>query len=101
MSEVINKPTIINVWDILSKIKKEVSNSKTKTIYITMHPDLIRDLIMDPDLDAFLHNNRASVFTTETLELAFGCQIFEEREMHRNKIKVYYETDVLLDEGKQ
>lgn len=100
MSEVVSKPTIINVWDILSKIKKEVSNSKTKTIYITMHPDLIRNLITDPDLDSFLHN-RVSVITTETLELALECQIFEEREMHRNKIKVYYETDVLLDGGKQ
>ena len=100
MSEIINKPTIINMWDILSKIKKEELNSRTKTIYITMHPDLIKELLMDPDLDTFLHN-RVSVITTETLELAFGCQIFEESKMHRNKIKVYYETDVLLDGGKQ
>lgn len=100
MSEVLSKPTIINIWDILSKIKKEISNSRTKTIYITMHPDLIKELLMDPDIDSFLHN-RANVINIETLELALGCQIFEEREMHKNKIKVYYETDVLLDGGKQ
>ncbi len=95
MSEVINRPTIISIWNILSKVKKDISNSRTKTIYMTMHPDLLKDLLCDPDIDSFIGGQ--NILNEDSLERAFGVQIFVEAEMHRNKIKIYYEVDVILD----
>ena len=95
MSEIINRPTIISILNILSKAKKDISNSRTKTIYMTMHPDLLKDLLCDPDIDSFI--GRQNIINRDSLEHIFSVQIFEETEMHRNKIKIYYEVDVILD----
>ncbi len=95
MSEIVNKPTIISILNILSKVKKDISNSRTKTIYMTAHPDLLKDLLCDPYLDSFI--GIQDILNRDSLEYALGIQIFEETEMNRNKIKIYYKVDVILD----
>ena len=66
---------------------------------MTIHPDLSKDLLCDPDLESFI--GIQNIINRDSLEQALGVQVFEETEMHRNKIKIYYEVDVILGGEKE
>ena len=91
------KDPLLVIFEALREAHIKTKNSRTEFLYMTMHPDLLDAIITSPDIETYL-NSRPSIIGQKAVEEIFGCQVFLNREMHRNKIKIYAEHDILLED---
>ena len=91
--------TTFKIGDLMSKIKTIKANHTRNTLlYIDIHVSTLRDILLDPDLDSYMHYTRPPIITQLTIEELLGCKIFTHTDGDREIIKVTNRTEVILNE---
>jgi len=88
----------LTIGQIFEKLKEvsELNHAKTDTLYIEMHIQALEDLLMDPDLDAYIRFSRPTI-THETMERLFGVRVFTHHDDSKRFVfTVTYKTDFLV-----
>jgi len=89
--------TFMDIWEKLGEVKK-LEHAKTDTLYMEMHAETLRDLMLDPDMDRYITTS-PSIITAETVGMALGARIFLHTDSSkRNMITIVYRADVLIGE---
>lgn len=91
--------TFMDIWEKLGDVKK-LEHAKTDTLYMEMHAETLKDLMLDPDMDRYITTSSPMILTEDTIGRAFGARIFLHTDSSkRNMITVVYRADVLIGDS--
>ncbi len=89
--------TMEDVTKIIFEIKK-IEHAKTDTLYMEMHADTLKDLMLDPTIDSYIYNRTTNLL--DSVERLFGARIFTHTDSSkRNMITMVYRADVLIGDS--
>ncbi len=87
---------IKEVFERMAEVK-ELTHARTDKLYIEMHVETLKELILDPLLDSYISYSRASVITRDQIEILLGAKIFtHEDNSKRFMLTIAYRAEVLL-----
>jgi len=96
MPSVLKHFTFREVFEKLTEVA-EVNGSSTDKLYIEMHAEALKDLLLDPDLDSYLNLSRATIVAREQIERIMGARIFTHTDSSKRFIMtITYRTDVIM-----
>ena len=89
----------ITIREIFSKLHeiKEKEHGNTQMLYMEMHQETLRDIILDPDVATYIGYSAAVASATQNVENLFGVRIFTHTDStKRFMITFTYRTDILM-----
>jgi len=90
---------IKEVWEKMAEVK-ELSHGRTDKLYIEMHVETLKELILDPELDSYISYSRASVINRDQIETLLGVKIFTHTDnTKRFMLTIAYRAEVLLGDN--
>ncbi len=90
--------TFMDIWEKLGEVKK-LEHAKTDTLYMEMHVETLKDLIVDPDMDRYITMSSPMILNEDMVGKAFGARIFTHTDSSkRNMITMVYKADILIGE---
>ena len=89
--------TMEDVTKVMFEIKK-IDHAKTDVLYIEMHADTLKDLMLDPTMDSYIYSRTTNLL--DSVERLFGARIFTHADSNkRNMITMVYKADVLIGDS--
>jgi len=82
--------------DFMNKIYslQKLETSRNTILYIDMHEDVLKDLILDPDFDSFVIGR--GVIGRDDLENTLKCRIFTHTNNEREVIAITHRMELIL-----
>ena len=91
--------TYVDILKKLSEVKK-LEHAKTDTLYMEMHAETLKDLLLDPDMDRYITMSSPMILTEDVVGHALGVRIFLHTDSNkRNMITLVYKADVLIGDS--
>lgn len=75
---------------------KQLDSSRTSLLYIDMNKDLLRDLILDLDLDVYVGFSNQRVIDKDTIESMLDCKIFTNDNTSKEIVSITSRAEVIL-----
>jgi hypothetical protein len=100
MNNELRHVTLKDIYEQLAKVE-ELEYSSGKTLYMEMHRETLKDLILDPDVASYINYATPSVSAQDQVERLFGHRIFVHNDDDRRFVlTLTYKTDILLGDGR-